>query len=118
MPVALNILLSIPNPKAHIATQRQILAASFKICTKFSGKNGKDLTQIATRKNSANHGMLFSFEASLFWLKFKKFSKNKKGTSMMTRSIFKATGKKPFLLAFFIFLWLICSSLVFVKTLC
>ncbi len=34
------------------------------------------------------------------------------------RSIFKATGKKPFLLAFFIFLWLICSSLVFVKTLC
>ncbi|WP_298036851.1 putative sulfate exporter family transporter [uncultured Campylobacter sp.] len=33
-------------------------------------------------------------------------------------SIFKATGKKPFLLAFFIFLWLICSSLVFVKTLC
>ena len=34
------------------------------------------------------------------------------------RSIFKATGKKPFLLAFFIFLWLICSSLVFVKTIC
>ena len=88
MPVALNILLSIPNPKAHIATQRQMLAASFKICTKFSGKNGKDLTQIATRKNSANHGMLFSFEPSLFWLKFKKFSKNKNGTSMMTRSIF------------------------------
>jgi|GEM_PF-53205 len=92
LPVALNILLSIPNPKAHIATQRQILAASFKICTKFSGKNGKDLTQIATKKNSANQGMLFSFEPPLFWLKFKKFSKNKNGTSMMTRSIFMMTA--------------------------
>lgn len=88
MPVALNILLSIPKPKAHIAMQRQMLAESFKICTKFSGKNGKDLTQIATRKNSANQGMLFSFEPPLFWLKFKKLSKNKNGTSMMTRSIF------------------------------
>ena len=92
LPVALKMLLSIPKPKAHIATQRQILAASFKICTKFSGKNGKDLTQIATKKNSANQGMLFSFEPPLFWLKFKKFSKNKNGTSMMTRSIFMMTA--------------------------